>query len=375
MNKILTIIGARPQFIKAASLSKVFLEEHLEDVTEDILHTGQHYDENMSNVFFDELNIPKPIFHFDMQDYSQSEQFSKMYENIAEILTDHVYDAVLVYGDTNSTLAGALASAKKNIPVIHIEAGLRSNNKSMPEEINRILTDHCSSMLFCPTQTAIDNLKLESIVDSDKVKIFKTGDIMYDSALNFAALIEKNKEKYMNKFEIREDFILCTVHRDFNTDSPRNLLKIFEALDNISKKNKIKIILPTHPRTDKMLRQEEYSKCSNIIESNDYIETIKPVSYPEMLFLEKQASFIMTDSGGVQKEAYFFEKKCIVLRPETEWVEIIDQGCAALAHSSAFEIAEKYQWFVQADKPKFPQIFGTGKSAEFMAEKIVEFLA
>ena len=379
MIRILTVIGARPQFIKASSISKVINEQYKDEISEDLLHTGQHFDHNMSEIFFEELKIPKPRFHLKIDGLNSSEQFAEMYRQISQILTEVEYDAVLVYGDTNSTLAGSMAASKLNIPIIHVEAGLRSFNKTMPEEINRILTDHCSSLLFSPTKTGIENLRAENIEhnendESNLPAVYLTGDIMYDSALNFSDFADKNASHYRKKFDLKNGFMLATIHRDFNSDDPNKLHTILKGLKEIADQHKKDIVLPIHPRTKKNLERNEFSESKNLIISCERLKCIDPVSYPEMLFLEKNCDFVFTDSGGVQKEAYFFHKKCMVLRPQTEWTEIIDAGCAVLAHQSSYEIAEKYNWLTSREGLEWPVLFGNGKSAEFIVDKIKKHL-
>ena len=348
--KITTIVGARPQFIKAAVVSRAFLG--VEGMEEMIIHTGQHYDENMSEVFFTEMDIPKPHYVLKTGGLSHGAMTGRMLEQIEEILVKSRPDYVLVYGDTNSTLAGALAAAKLHIPVAHVEAGLRSFNMKMPEELNRILTDRLSTLLFCPTDTAIKNLKQEGY-DHFDCSIEKTGDVMYDAALYYEAKARQPE------FRIPEKFILATIHRAENTDSPENLRFIIENLNKISKT--IPVILPIHPRTRKMLHDSGLSI--------DFI-TCDPVGYFEMIWLLKHCSLVMTDSGGLQKEAYFFRKYCITLRDQTEWTELIDEkvnflfgGFASLS-DSAVDIALNMPF--TNDK----QLYGDGHSGE----KIVQLL-
>ena len=381
MIRLLTVIGARPQFIKASSISKAILDQFSDKLNEDILHTGQHYDDNMSKVFFDELNIPKPRFHLTIESGNGDEQLSEMIVQISKIINEIDYDAVLVYGDTTSTLAGALAAARNNIRLIHVEAGLRSFNRRMPEELNRILSDHCSTLLFSPTDTGIENLKKEGIlndpdekVSADNPQVFRTGDIMLDSSLNFRDVIKNKEDEYRRRFPVDEEFVLCTVHRGFNVDYPEKLLMILNAFEKIGVKFGFNMILPLHPRTKNNIQTEEFESSRRVIESSQHIKIIDPVSYPEMLFLENFSEMIITDSGGVQKEAYFFNKKCLVLRPETEWVEIMEQGTAVLAHHNTYEIVEKFSWLYDVKELDFPPLFGDGKSAYYIAKQIVQSL-
>lgn len=312
--KIVTIIGARPQFIKSAAVSQAIIDYnqagHSTIVEEVIVHTGQHYDPNMSAIFFDEMHIPKPKYHLNINGLSHGAMTGQMLEAIEKVLLDEKPNWVMVYGDTNSTLAGALAASKLHIKVAHIEAGLRSFNMKMPEEINRILTDRVSSILFCPTESAIDNLEKEGY-DQLGISIVKNGDVMLDASMMFSAFAKAPKEK------LPETFCLATVHRAENTDDPERLIGIFKALAEIGKETAV--VIPMHPRTKKYL--EKYN-----IELPSSIVVLNPVGYMEMLYLLKNCQVVLTDSGGLQKEAYFFKKYCLTLRDETEWVELIENG-------------------------------------------------
>ena len=312
--KIVTIIGARPQFIKSAAVSQAIIDYnqagHSTIVEEVIVHTGQHYDPNMSAIFFDEMHIPKPKYHLNINGLSHGAMTGQMLEAIEKVLLDEKPNWVMVYGDTNSTLAGALAASKLHIKVAHIEAGLRSFNMKMPEEINRILTDRVSSILFCPTESAIDNLEKEGY-DQLGISIVKNGDVMLDASMMFSTFAKAPKEK------LPETFCLATVHRAENTDDPERLKGIFKALAEIGKETAV--VIPMHPRTKKYL--EKYN-----IELPSSIVVLNPVGYMEMLYLLKNCQVVLTDSGGLQKEAYFFEKYCLTLRDETEWVELIENG-------------------------------------------------
>ncbi len=318
--KIVTIIGARPQFIKAAAVSRAF-RNHYPDKTEVILHTGQHYDANMSDVFFDELDIPLPNYHLGIGGGTHGQNTGRMLEGIESILMNEKPDWVLVYGDTDSTLAGALAASKLNIPVAHVEAGLRSFNRFMPEELNRILTDHVSDLLFTPTDTATQNLKNEGISAS---KIHQVGDVMYDATLYYL-----NKAEQPAQLSDAEGFILSTIHRAENTDNPERLSNIIKALNKVARE--IPVILPLHPRTRKLLREGRYDTQN--------ITLLEPVSYLQMVWLLDRCRFVITDSGGLQKEAYFFNKACITVRNETEWVELVEAGWNALISPDQQEIA------------------------------------
>jgi UDP-GlcNAc3NAcA epimerase len=324
--RIVTIVGARPQFIKAATVSRA-IAAHNQTPTDTILHeklvhTGQHYDDNMSEVFFEELEIPRPAYSLGIGSGSHGQQTGRMLERIEQVLLSEEPDLVLVYGDTNSTLAGALAAAKLHIPIAHIEAGLRSFVRTMPEEINRVLTDHVSDLLFCPTSTAVTNLAREGI---DK-GIHRVGDVMYDSTLFYARKVAPFEKGILQRLGIAsKSFYLATVHRAENTDHSGRLAGIFEAFTEIATQD-CPVIIPLHPRTVKYVHQ--YG-----LQSSNNVRVIDPASYLEMVVLEKNALKILTDSGGVQREAYFLGVPCVTLRNETEWVETVGAGWNILAGS------------------------------------------
>jgi len=379
MIKIITIIGARPQIIKAAALSRAIRNHFNDIINEIIVHTGQHYDENMSNVFFGEMQIPKPDYNLNVGSAGHGNQTAQMIVGIEEILLIEKPDFIILYGDTNSTLAGAVAAAKIHIPIVHIEAGLRSFNKKMPEEINRITCDHVSTLLFSPTKTGFNNLVKEGFNTDNKPfftidnpQIYHCGDVMFDNSLHFSKIAE-NKSNIINKLNLRKNqFILGTIHRDNNTDNSNRLNAIFSALNKISTKNKITTVLPLHPRTSKLLKKNLSKELYQEIFNNHFIKTIKPVSFFDMIALEKNAKIIMTDSGGVQKEAYFFEKPCIIMRSETEWVEIVENKTAIVADADEQKIIDSYFHFNNNNKLYFPKIFGDGKAAEFICEEIIK---
>ena len=325
MIKIVTILGARPQFIKAGSVSREIAKH--EEFKEVILHTGQHYDANMSDIFFEEMQIPKPHYNLNINGIGHGAMTGQMLEKIEEVLIKEKPDWVLVYGDTNSTLAGALAASKLHIKIAHVEAGLRSFNMNMPEEVNRILTDRVSSILFCPTQKAVDNLKDEGY-DTLENEVIKNGDVMQDGAIFYADLAQKPKN-----LDIECKFILSTVHRAENTDDKTRLQAIFSTLNEIAKEKTI--VLPLHPRTKSLL------PSTLTLHSN--IKVIEPVGYLQMVWLIKNSSLIMTDSGGLQKEAFFFKKPCITLRDETEWVELIEHNFNILVGADKEKIIDAYQ--------------------------------
>ncbi|HSH67456.1 MAG TPA: UDP-N-acetylglucosamine 2-epimerase (non-hydrolyzing) [Bacteroidia bacterium] len=374
MIKIVTIIGARPQIIKAAALSRAINKKFVNKIQEIIIHTGQHYDDNMSQVFFDELSIPKPHFNLNVRLTAHGEQTGMMIKGIEEVIEKEKPDCVVIYGDTNSTLAAAIAASKIHIPIVHIEAGLRSYNKLMPEELNRVISDHVSTFLFCPTQTAYNNLLNEGFKQNNhgpfsinNPGVYQCGDIMFDNSLYFAELSESRKSILSENDLKSNHYILATVHRDNNTDDALRLKSIFSAMIKIAEK--IKIVVPLHPRTKKQLEQNP--KLLEKIQSNRNILLLKPVSFLEMICLEKNAAIVITDSGGVQKEAFFFKKPCIILRSETEWVELVACGASKLADADEGLIIDAVNYFFNLKSLDFPDLFGTGKAAEFICEEIL----
>ena len=374
--KLVTIIGARPQIIKAAALSRAIRNHSANRIHEVIVHTGQHYDDNMSQVFFDELQIPRPDYNLHVGSASHGVQTARMTEGIEALLLKEQPDYIILYGDTNSTLAGAVAAAKIHLPIVHIEAGLRSFNKAMPEEINRIVCDHCSTILFSPTLTGVENLKSEGFpLDNDgpytinNPKVYHCGDIMYDNSLHFADIAEEKTDIIQRLALADTPFILATIHRDSNTDHSEKLTAIFKALIQLSKD--VQVVLPLHPRTAKLLKTNLNEDLQKQIFNSPSIMLIPPVSFLEMIALERHAQLIMTDSGGVQKEAYFFKKPSIILRPETEWVEIVETGNAILADADENRIMQAWQYFKNNPPTDFPEIFGEGHAAEFMLKQIL----
>ena len=355
MRKIITVVGARPQFIKAATLSRQF---KLLGIEEKIIHTGQHFDANMSEIFFDEMEIPKPAYQLDIHGVSHGAMTGRMLEGIEKILMTEKPDGVLVYGDTNSTLAGALAAAKLHIPVIHVEAGLRSFNMDMPEEINRILTDRISNALFCPTDTAVSNLMREGF-DNMPVQIIKNGDVMQDAAMYYADKAQL-KSDIIRKAGLNK-FVLATIHRQENTDNPENLKNIIEGLNAIHKE--IPVVVPMHPRTRNILAQNYQLPDFTIID---------PVGYFDMIMLLKSCEMVITDSGGVQKEAFFFAKHCITLREQTEWVELVDKGFNLLVGSDIDKLRDAFDFFRNKQSDFSIDLYGNGKAAEMAAAEIFE---
>ncbi len=335
-------------------------------INEIIVHTGQHFDANMSDIFFEEMQIPQPHYHLEIHSLSHGAMTGRMLEQIEAVLLNEKPDYVMVYGDTNSTLAGALAACKLHIKVIHVEAGLRSFNMKMPEEINRILTDRISDILCCPTETAIGHLKREGIDTTlaesvNHPLVVETGDVMLDAALYYSKFSQK-KSTLVRDLQLEErEFVLCTIHRAENTDDPERLSGICEALKEIS--NQIKVVLPLHPRTRKIFESSNATSASANSGSSDSLIIIDPVGYFDMLELLKQTSIVMTDSGGLQKEAYFFGKPCVVLRDETEWTELMEKGYNVLAGATHSGIINAFRQVSKRNIQIEPGIYGKGEAA------------
>jgi UDP-GlcNAc3NAcA epimerase len=350
--KVLTVIGARPQFIKAAVVSRAFVE-HRPEVHEVLVHTGQHYDANMSDVFFEELNIPHPDYNLGVGGGTHGQNTGRMIEKLEQLMLSEKPDWVLVYGDTDSTLAGALAASKLHIPVAHVEAGLRSHNRRMPEEINRVLTDHISTLLFAPTDTARQNLRTEGITDA---KVQVVGDVMHDAALYYKS--RARKPDWFDALNIAvNEFVLCTIHRAENTDDPVRMRGIFEGLEKAG----LPVILPLHPRTRNKLQQMNLQPAANI-------HVVEPVGYLEMVWLEANCKLVATDSGGVQKEAYFHQKPCVTLRDETEWVELVEGGFNTLVGADADNINRAINKNIKLDTLSL--LYGDGESSRSIAESM-----
>ncbi len=348
--KVVTIVGARPQFIKAAVVSRALARDR-QDVQEVLVHTGQHYDANMSDVFFDELDIPRPGHHLGIGGGSHGQNTGRMIEQIEVLLLSEKPDWVLVYGDTDSTLAGALAASKLHIPVAHVEAGLRSYNRRMPEEINRVLTDHLASLLLVPSERASGNLRSEGIT-GPKVQV--AGDVMYDAALYYREKARRPKAEALDAVE-DGDFALCTIHRAENTDDHARLQGILDGLAALP----IAVILPLHPRTRARVAAAGIPFPGNV-------RVIDPVGYLEMVWLEANCRVVLTDSGGVQKEAYFHGKPCITLRDETEWVELVDIGANRIVGTSSAAIQQAYAEMLEREVPKDVQPYGKGRAADLV---------
>jgi UDP-GlcNAc3NAcA epimerase len=377
--KLINIVGARPQIIKASAISRAIRKRFSENISEIIVHTGQHYDKEMSDVFFDELEIHKPHYNLGVGSAHHGRQTSLMIIGIEEVLLKEKPDCVLLYGDTNSTLAGALAASKLHFPVIHIEAGLRSFNKMMPEELNRIISDHSSTLLFAPTNAAFKNLMNEGFRPEnsppytiDNPKIYLTGDIMYDNTLFFASLAEKKKTDFFEKMSLsRNNYVLVTIHRDTNTDDIVRLNDILVTLKVLAEEKDLVLVMPLHPRTIVSLKTR-LKELFDDISHCPHIKIIPPVSFLEMILLEMNCRMIVTDSGGVQKESHFFKKPCLVLRNETEWIELVNNGTSKLVGADSVRIRHEFQYFVDAPAGlEYPGFYGNGKTAEFILSEIL----
>ena len=347
--KILTIIGARPQFIKAAAVSRAFAER--DDITEVIVHTGQHFDTNMSDVFFEELEIPKSDYRLEINSLSHGAMTGRMIERIEEIIFSVKPDCLMVYGDTNSTLAGALAARKLQIKVVHVEAGLRSFNMAMPEEVNRILTDRISDVLYCPTDTAIANLKSEGF-DHYDCRIVKSGDVMEDAARFYAARAKERSTILADLGLVGERFLLCTLHRAENTDDPARLSELVAGLNAVSKNHVI--VMPLHPRTKAALEKQGLTLN---------VKLIDPVGYFDMVTLLANSSLVLTDSGGLQKEAYFFDSYCVTMRDQTEWVELVDHGFNVLVGAEHTKLVSEVQRLLNKPFERTIKLYGGGNAA------------
>ncbi len=355
MKKIMTIVGARPQLIKAAAVSRALGKSGIKEI---IVHTGQHFDKNMSAIFFDEMGIPAPDYNLEINSLNHGAMTGRMMEKIEGLLLLEKPDLVIVYGDTNSTLAGALSAKKLCIKLAHVEAGLRSFNMKMPEEINRILTDRISDYLFCPTDAAVSNLIAEGFKNYNS-KIYKVGDVMYDAALYYSKF-SKDRSSVMSENGLEDKkFVLCTVHRGENTDNLENLKSIIAALNKINMQTRV--VLPLHPRTRKVIKKNNLKLAFSPLE---------PVGYFDIIELLKHCRLVITDSGGMQKEAYFFGKYCITLREETEWVELVSNKVNLLAGTNEEKILNSFIRLSEGEPVKVTSLYGNGKASE----KIVKLL-
>jgi UDP-GlcNAc3NAcA epimerase len=363
MIKILTIVGARPQFIKAAGLSRAINEGYSHLLEEIIVHTGQHYDPNMSDVFFDELGIPKPKYSLEISGGDHGDMTGRMLIAIEKVIKQEQPDMVLVYGDTNSTLAGALAAAKLHVPIAHVEAGLRSFNMKMPEEINRILADRVSSLLFCPTQTAIDNLQTEGVTEG----VYNVGDIMYDVAL-FYKDAAKNNERVLKELEVEtSEYVLATCHRAENTNDADRLHEIITGISKVA--NEIPVIFALHPRTKQYIKE---LGCDDLLNN---VTLVDPLPFLEMVALEQSAKLILTDSGGVQKEAFFYGVPCLTMRDESEWLETINLGMNKLVGASKTKIVSSVKEILSKPKPDLTEEmpYGDGTTSKKILDLIIKF--
>lgn len=378
--KLLTVIGARPQIIKASAISRAINHQFRDKAEEFILHTGQHYDSNMSQVFFDELGIPKPNYNLGVGSGRHGEQTAKMMVGIENILLSEHYDGIVLYGDTNSTLAGALAASKLHVPIFHIEAGLRSYDLSIPEEINRIVSDQMASISFVPTENARRNMELEGfdklnvVFNNGKSRmVCNCGDVMYDNSMFFASMAE-TKSDVIERYGLEKDnYILSTIHRDNNTDNKDRLSQIFEALIEVSERDGIDVCLPLHPRTKKLLEMNVDRDIYGKLRASSHMKIVPPVSFFDMIRLEKNAKIIMTDSGGVQKESFFFGKPCVIFLKDTPWKEVIESGAGVAVDADKNHITSAYMKMVN-QPVEFPHLFGDGRAAEKIVEQIVDYL-
>ncbi|AYN66089.1 UDP-N-acetylglucosamine 2-epimerase (non-hydrolyzing) [Euzebyella marina] len=353
--KIVTVIGARPQFIKASSLSREIGKR--QGIDEVIVHTGQHFDKNMSHIFFEEMKIPEPRYNLNINSLNHGAMTGRMLEEIESIMLKETPDWLVVYGDTNSTISGALAAKKLHIKVAHVEAGLRSFDMRMPEEVNRILTDQISDILFCPTEVAVKNLEAEGF-GGKKVKISLSGDIMFDSALYY-----RQKMKRPEGIDPNQTPILVTIHRQENTDDLQRLKNILDALNGLAKEGE-KLIWPIHPRTRKIIEKQGWTI--------DF-DCIAPVGYLEMLYLLEKCSMVITDSGGLQKEAYFFNKYCLTLRDSTEWVELVENDVNSLINVTEPQLKERLRAYLNQKIDNSNYLYGKGQSAAHILDDLVNY--
>lgn len=378
MIKILTVVGARPQIIKASAVSRAIRQFYHLNINEVIVHTGQHYDDNMSEVFFRELQVPSPDYNLEVGSGRHGIQTARMIEGLERVILIEKPDFIILYGDTNSTLAGAVAASKLHIPIAHIEAGLRSFNKSMPEEINRILCDHVSTLLFTPTPTGYHNLMAEGFHNNtlppytaDNPHVFHCGDVMYDNSLHFSTLAEKHSTILTDNNIEAGQYVLATIHRDNNTDDPKRLNNIFQSLLQVTNDYGLQVVLPLHPRTAGVLDNNLLPPVYDELKRSLLISMIPPASFFDMIVLEKNCLMVMTDSGGVQKESFFFEKPCVILRPETEWKELVEEGAAIVTDVDPARILEAVDHYLLEPPQHFPPIFGDGYAGKFICREIM----
>jgi UDP-GlcNAc3NAcA epimerase len=380
MIKIVTVVGARPQFIKAAAISRAIRLQFKDQIQEVLLHTGQHYDPGMSKVFFEELGLPKEDYNLQVGSGSHAVQTAAMMVGVEEILLKEKPDYLLLYGDTNSTLAGAIAASKLHIPIIHIEGGVRSYYKGMPEEVNRVMCDHLSTLIFVPTLSGMESLWNEGFrkdnqppYSPDNPKVYHCGDIMYDNSLLLAA-VAKQKSTILDDHSLRGNrFALVTMHRPDNVDDPVILGNLFKTFSRLAKENAIEMVLPLHPRTAKVFEDKVSKDIKREVAGNALIKIIPPVSFLDITALEMGAQIVLTDSGGVQKEAYYFKKPCVIMMEKTAWVELEQSGTAIVTSSDPQKIESAFKTLMtRRDQMTFPEIFGDGTASYFICEKIIE---
>lgn len=357
MKKIVTIVGARPQFVKAAAVSRAIGQTGVREI---IVHTGQHFDKNMSEVFFEEMEIPAPNYNLEIHSLSHGAMTGRMIEKVEEILLAERPEGLMVYGDTNSTLAGAIAASKLHIPIIHVEAGLRSFNMLMPEEVNRILTDRISSLLFCPTDAAVANLQKEGFAGYN-ARIVKNGDVMQDAAIYYAAR-SKERSTVISSLGLKDGFVLATIHRQENTDDPEKLRAVMAGLNEINRETRV--VVPLHPRTRNILKKQGVVPEFTVID---------PVGYFDMVELLKHCSLVVTDSGGVQKEAFFFQKPCITARDQTEWVELVEGGFNTLVGADTTLMVDAYHRAKGCTCNFGVNLYGQGVASHVVAQEIEAF--
>ncbi len=375
MTRVLTVLGARPQFIKAAPVSKVFREEFGSDIEEILLNTGQHYDDDMSRIFFEELDLPRPATDLGVGAGEPVAQMGKIMEGVAAAIRKYQPDLLMVYGDTTTTLSGALAAQQEQVPVVHVEAGLRSFNKRMPEEVNRLLTDQLSTLLMVPTPTGLRNLEREgfdlgrkSPWSPDHPGIFHAGDVMLDAHLLFSEVAARRSTVLKDQGLEEEEFVLTTIHRPVNTDDKDQLKGLLDILDQLGVEKKVPVVLPLHPRTRKAMERFDLSF------DRKGIRFLPPASFLDMLVLEQAAKGVLTDSGGVQKEAFFAGKPCVILREETEWKELVETGNSRLAGADPEKIREGFEAMVEGTwERESTKVFGEGQAARFIGETLKAF--
>jgi len=366
MLKIVTVVGARPQFVKVSAVSRAITAHNStapegNKINEILVHTGQHFDANMSGIFFEELQIQKPDYQFEIHSLSHGAMTGQMLESIEKVLLQEQPDIVLVYGDTNSTLAGALSASKLHIPVAHVEAGLRSYNRQMPEEINRVLTDHLADILFCPTSIAVTNLEKEGISNG----VANVGDVMFDAFLFSKQRALKESDILVQLGIKKEQYCLVTVHRAENTGDEKRVKRLFSVFSDLATKD-CPFVIPLHPRTKKILEQ-----IDNFEYNKECVQIIPPVSYIDMIMLELNAKIILTDSGGVQKEAYFAETPCITLRRETEWVETVKSGYNVLVGTYSDGLCTAFNNYLKREFPFTTGLFGDGEASEKIVKNLL----